>query len=54
MLQSTMRNLFAIIVYLWTKHWIGVVIAIVLVFLLLNSLDLDFEPSRPKFFTGQD
>ena len=49
-----MRNLFALIVYLWTKSWIGVVIAIILVFLLLNSLDLYFEPSAPKFFTGQD
>ena len=49
-----MRDLFAIIVYLWTKHWIGVVIAIVLIFLLLNSLDLYFEPSKPKFFGGQD
>jgi len=50
-----MKNLLNLILYLWTKSWVGIVITIILIIVVLNGLGLDCcEPSSPKFFTGQD
>ena len=50
-----MKNLFDIVIYLWTKTPVGIIVVIGL-FLWIGGFLPDPSPegSKPAFFTGQD
>ena len=43
-----MKKIIEALIYLWTETWVGVVLAIVIIFLILGSLDIDFGPGPSK------